>query len=143
MGADLAKHLNKKDILAIVNLIRGWEEPKLTWSEICSEAEPLIGKLPTRQSLNTHEAITTAYQAKKDALKGKAPQKPRPASLNAAASRIANLEAQLAEVKEQNRRFKQMFVIWQYNAYKYGMKESQLNMPLPKIDRERSDNEKR
>jgi len=49
----------------------------------------------------------------------------------------------LAEVKEQNRRFKQMFAVWQYNAYKHGMKESQLKMALPKIDRERSDNEKR
>ncbi|PPE59275.1 hypothetical protein F157LOC_02511 [Pectobacterium brasiliense] len=139
----MAKHLNRQDISAIVNLIRGWEETKLTWSAICEEAEPLIGKLPTRQSLNAHEAITTAYQAKKDALKGKAPKKPRPASLNAAASRIANLEAELAEVKEQNRKFKQMFVIWQYNAYKHGMRESQLYMALPRIDRERSDNEKR
>ncbi|ELQ9312292.1 hypothetical protein R3D73_005344 [Serratia marcescens] len=139
----MAKHLNRQDISAIVNLIRGWEEAKLTWSAICEEAEPLIGKLPTRQSLNAHEAITTAYQAKKDTLKGKAPKKPRPASLNAAASRIANLEAQLAEVTEQNRKFKQMFTIWQYNAYKNGIKESQLNMPLPKIDRERSDKEQR
>ena len=139
----MAKHLSRQDIAAIVNLIRGWEETKLTWSAICEEAEPLIGKLPTRQSLNAHEAITTAYQTKKDLLKGKAPKKPRPASLNAAASRIANLEAELAEVKEQNRRYKQMFTIWQYNAYKKGISESQLNMPLPKIDRERSDNEKR
>ncbi|WP_335918713.1 hypothetical protein [Shewanella algae] len=139
----MAKHLDKNNISAIVNLIRGWEDPKLTWSAICSEAEPLIGKLPTRQSLNAHEAITTAYQAKKEALKGKAPKKPRPASLNAAASRIANLEAELAEVKEQNRKFKQMFVIWQYNACKHGMRVPQLYMALPRIDRERSDNEKR
>lgn len=139
----MAKHLSRQDIAAIVNLIRGWEETKLTWSAICEEAEPLIGKLPTRQSLNAHEAITTAYQTKKDSLKGKAPKKPRPASLNAAASRIANLEAELAEVKEQNRRYKQMFTIWQYNAYKKGVNESQLNMPLPKIDRERSDGQKR
>ncbi len=139
----MAKHLNRQDISSIVNLIRGWEEAKLTWSAICDEAEPLIGKLPTRQSLNAHEAIRIAYQAKKDALKGKTPKKPRPACLNAAASRIANLEAELAELKEQNRKYKQMFTIWQYNAYKKGITESQLNLPLPKIDRERSDNERR
>ncbi|MER2474158.1 MULTISPECIES: hypothetical protein [Photorhabdus] len=85
----------------------------------------------------------TAYQTKKDALKGKAPKKPCPASLYAAASRIANLEAELAELKEQNRKYKQMFIVWQYNAYKHRMKESQLNMAMPKIDRERSDREKR
>ncbi len=139
----MAKHLNRQDIEAIVNLIRGWNEPKITWAAICDEVEPLVGKRPTRQSLSAHEAITAAYQAKKDTLKGKLPAKPRPASLNAAASRIANLEAELAELKEQNRMYKQMFVLWQYNAYKHGMTESKLNAPMPKIDRERSDNEKR
>lgn len=139
----MAKHLTKKDISSIVNLVRGWDEQRLTWDSICHAAEPLIGKLPTRQSLNAHEAILIAYKTKKDSLKGKTPRKPRPASLNAAASRIANLEAELAELKEQNRKFKEMFIVWQYNSYKHGMKESQLNMALPKIDRERSDNEKR
>ncbi|WAZ81451.1 hypothetical protein O4002_13725 [Providencia stuartii] len=52
-----------------------------------------------------------------------------------------NLESE--ELKEENRRYKQQFVIWQYNAYKHGMKEHQLNAPLTKIDRERSDGEKK
>lgn len=136
----MAKHLNRQDIEAIVNLIRGWNEPKITWAAICDEVEPLVGKRPTRQSLSAHEAITDAYQSKKDSIKGKAPSKPRPASLNAAASRIANLEAEVAELKEQNRKYKQMFVVWQYNAYKRGMTDESLNAAMPKIDRERSDN---
>lgn len=139
----MAKNLNRKEIQAIVNLIRGWDEPKITWAAICEEVQPLVGKKPTRQSLSSHEAIKNAYQSKKDSIKGKAPAKPRPASLNAAASRIANLEAELAELKEQNRQYKQMFVLWQYNAYKHGMTESKLNASMPKIDRERSDCEKR
>lgn len=136
----MAKHLNRQDIEAIVNLIRGWDEPKITWAAICDEVEPLVGKRPTRQSLSAHEAITDAYQSKKDSIKGKAPVKPRPASLNAAASRIVNLEAEVAELKEQNRKYKQMFVVWQYNAYKRGMTDESLNAAMPKIDRERSDN---
>ncbi|MGP9669227.1 MULTISPECIES: hypothetical protein [unclassified Psychrobacter] len=139
----MAKHLNRQHIEAIVNLIRGWTEPKITWTAICEEVEPLVGKMPTRQSLSAHEAITAAYKAKKDILKVKEPAKPRPASLNAAASRIANLEAELAELKEQNRQYKQMFVLWQYNAYKHGMTENKLNASMPKIDRERSDFEMR
>lgn len=139
----LAKHLENRDILAIVNLIRGWSEEKLTWPAICKAAEPLVGKLPTRQSLNAHEAIVTAYQTKKEALKGQGPKKPRPASLNIAAARIVNLESEIEELKEENRRYKQQFVIWQYNAYKHGMKEHQLNAPLTKIDRERTDGENR
>jgi len=32
----------------------------------------------------------------------------------------------------------EQFVVWQYNAYKHGIKEHQLNAPLPRIDRERT-----
>lgn len=134
----MANHLNNRDINAIVNLIRGWQEPKLSWSAICEAAEPLVGKLPSRQSLNAHEAIVTAYQTKKGALKGRGPKNPRPA-----AARIVNLESEIEELKEENRRYKQQFVIWQYNAYKHGMTEHQLNTQLTKIDRERSDGERR
>lgn len=139
----MAKHLDKRDIKAIVSLIRGWHEHKLTWPAIIDAAEPLVGKRPTRQSLSANEAIAQAYRVKKSILKGKAPAKPRPASLKAAAARIANLEAELAELKEENRQFKQKFTIWQYNAYKHGMKENQLNQAMPQIDRERSDGQKR
>lgn len=139
----MAKHLDNRDINAIVNLIRGWQEPKLSWSAICEAAEPLVGKLPSRQSLNAHEAIVTAYQTKKEALKGRGPKNPRPASLNIAAARIVKLENEIEELKEENRMYKQQFVIWQYNAYKHGIKEHQLNAQLTKIDRERTDGEKR
>ncbi|MDK5935137.1 hypothetical protein QAB80_25400, partial [Serratia nevei] len=64
-------------------------------------------------------------------------------SLNIAAARIVNLESEIEELKEENRRYKQQFVIWQYNAYKHGMTEHQLNAQLTKIDRERSDGERR
>ncbi|MCP6357388.1 hypothetical protein NL446_26415, partial [Klebsiella pneumoniae] len=65
----------------------------------------------------------TAYQTKKEALKGRGPKNPRPASLNIAAARIVKLENEIEELKEENRMYKQQFVIWQYNAYKHGMKE--------------------
>ncbi len=139
----MAKHLNKKDIQAIVSMIRGWQEYKLTWSTIIDAVEPLVGKRPTRQSLSANSVISHAYRVKKSAIQGKITPKPRPASLKVAAMRIASLEAELAEVKEHNRSYKQKFTIWQYNAYKHGMKEHQLNAPMPKIDRERSDGEKR
>lgn len=139
----MAKHLHNRDINAIVNLIRGWQDTKLSWSAICEAAKPLVGKLPSRQSLYGHEEIVIAYQTKKEALKYRSPKNPRPASLSIAAARIANLESEIEELKEENRRYKQQLVIWQYNAYKHGMKEHQLNERLTKIDRERSDGEKR
>ncbi len=138
----MAKHLNNKDIPAIVNVIRGWQEDKLTWSAICEAVEPLVGKLPSRQTLNAHNSIVNAYQTKKDLLKGRGPKNPCPASMNVAMTRIAKLESEIDELKELNQKFMQQFVIWQYNAHKYGMKTHQLKEPLPKIDRERTDGEK-
>lgn len=113
------------------------------WITFHPSLTPLVGKLPSRQSLNAHGAIVTAYQTKKEALKGRGPKNPRPASLNIAAARIVNLESEIEELKEENRRYKQQFVIWQYNAYKHGMTGHQLNAQLTKIDRERSDGERR
>jgi len=139
----LAKHLTDRDVQAIVNLINGWDSGKLTWPAICKAVEPLIGKKPTRQSLSSHEAIAGAYRVVKRGLRDSGPKTPRPGSLKMASGRIAKLERALEQAKEENRLLKQQFVIWQYNAYKNGLKEHQLNAPLPKIDRERSDYETR
>ncbi len=139
----MAKHLNTRDVEAIVSLIHGWSESKLTWDAICEAAEPLVGKKPTRQSLNAHKAIATAYKVTKKGLKDSGPKNPRPSSLKSAADRIAKLERERDQIKEENRMYKQQFVVWQYNAYKHGLKECQLNAPLPQIDRERTDGEKR
>jgi hypothetical protein len=128
---------------AIVNLIQGWKDVKLTWDAICVAAEPLVGKRPTRQSLNSHEQIASAYKAVKEGMKDVGPKNPRPGSLKSAADRIAKLEQERDQLKEENRAYKQQFVVWQYNAYKHGLKEYQLNAPLPQIDRERTDGEKR
>lgn len=138
----MAKHLSKQDIESIVNLVQGWEGQKLTWDAICNAAQPLIGKKPTRQSLYAHDRVKIAYKmAKKSA---KAPPRPHlPGSLSIAAMRLAKLEKEVELLKEENRQYKQLFVRWQYNSYKYGLKEHQLNEPLPRIDRERSDGEKR
>lgn len=139
----MAKHLDKQDIQAVINIIHGWPDGKMTWDAICTASEPLIGKKPTRQSLNSHGAIATAYRLAKKRQKEGVQAKPRPSSLSVAAARISNLEKELEATKEENRLYKQQFIIWQYNAYKHGLTERQLNETLPKIDRERSDGGKR
>jgi hypothetical protein len=55
-----------------------------------------------------------------------------------AGDRIAGLQSEIESLKRKNSGLLEQFVIWQYNAYKYGMKEHQLNEPLPRIDRERT-----
>ena len=135
----MAKHLTKNDVEAIVNLILGWGEEKLTWEAICEAVEPLVGKKPTRQSLCANTMIKDAYSARKLGLRQRAVAKPKPSNLNVAADRIAHLNAENDMLKKKNASLLEQFVKWQYNAYKYGLTESMLNEGLPNIDRERTE----
>lgn len=56
----MARHLNKNDIAIIINVIVQWDEDKITWDGICETVESLIGKKPTRQSLNMNKDIVAA-----------------------------------------------------------------------------------
>lgn len=135
----MAKHLTKSDVEAILNIIYAHEDEKLTWEGVCEACAGVVGKKPTRQSLSANGAIKEAYKAKKTSLKLKAPAKPKPSSLTAAADRIARLQAEVETLKNKNDALLEQFVVWQYNSYKYGVKEHQLNEPLPRIDRERTE----
>ncbi|MBT5231439.1 MAG: hypothetical protein HOM11_14325 [Methylococcales bacterium] len=135
----MAKHLTNRDIEAILNIIHAHDNEKLTWEGICEAAEGVVGKKPTRQSLSANQTIKEAYKAKKVSLKLSAPTQPKPSSLTAAADRIARLQSENDTLKMKNDALLEQFVRWQYNAYKYGLKERQLNEPLPRIDRERTE----
>lgn len=135
----MAKHLTDDDVEAIINIIDGWKSEKITWEDLCKACAPVVGKIPTRQSLNGNKEIKEAYLAKKKGLKIQAPRTPLPSSLAVAADRIARLQGENERLKERNSILLEQFTKWQYNAYKHGLKEWQLNEPLPRIDRERSE----
>jgi hypothetical protein len=135
----LAKHLTHADIEAIISIIYAWKEEKLTWEGICEASESIIGKNPTRQSLNANKLIKDAYSSKKLTLKLHGPVTPKPSNQSIAGDRIARQQSEIENLKRKNSLLLEQFVVWQYNAYKYGMKEHQLNEPLPRIDRERTE----
>lgn len=134
----MAKHLTKRDVEAILNIIHAHDDEKLSWEGVCEAAEAVVGKKPTRHSLSANEVIKEAYKAKKASLKLNMPSKPKPSSLTAAADRIARLQSENETLKRKNDALLEPFVVWQYNAYKHGIKEYQLNALLPRIDRERT-----
>jgi hypothetical protein len=131
----MAKHLTAKDIELLVGLIDGWDG-KLTWDALCDEAEGLIGTRPTRQTLNAHARIKSAFGDKKTQQRvGFKPTK-RPQSLTIAAQRIHRLESENQRLKAENSRLLERFVQWQYNAQKRGLSQAVLEDPLPAIDRD-------
>ncbi|NDV13002.1 hypothetical protein [Crenobacter caeni] len=134
----MAKHLTDRDIGIIINQIDSVRD-KLTWNGLCDAVEPLIGTRPTRQTLNAHERIKTAFALKKDLLRDGFHPSKRPASLAIAEQRIRRLESENERLRRENELLLQRFVVWQYNAYKNGMTPAKLDAPLPVIDRDSSE----
>ncbi|MDA8362923.1 MAG: hypothetical protein M0Z84_03695 [Gammaproteobacteria bacterium] len=138
----MAKHLKQVDIDAIVDIIRGWPADKISWDAIGESFAQVIGKTPTRHALYAHTAFKDAYAAKKRGLKAHRPRTAMPSSLAVAAQHIARLQTENDELKVKNDALLEQFVKRQYNAYKRGLKEHQLNAEIPRIDRERTEEAK-
>lgn len=138
----MAKHMKQADIDAIVDIIRGWPNDRISWEGICEASANIIGRTPTRQTLNAHAKIKDAYAAKKSGLKVHGPRTAMPSSLAVAAQRIARLQTENDELRMRNDALLEQFAKWQYNAYKHGLREHQLNAELPRIDRERTEDAK-
>lgn len=134
----MAKHLTTRDIDLLVGLIDGWNG-KLTWDALCDEAACLIGTRPTRQTLNAHARIKSAFGDKKTQQKSGIKPTKRPESLAIAEQRIHRLESENQRLKAENDRLLERFVRWQYNAHKRGLSQTVLDAPLPVIDRDSSE----
>ncbi|WP_322615037.1 hypothetical protein [Pseudomonas sp. BIC9C] len=134
----MAKHLSPKDLDMIVGLVDGWEG-KLSWEALCDAIEPLIGSRPTRQTLNSHEKIKSAFTHKKARLKSGFVSTKRPASLSIAEQRIRRLEAENHRLERENERLLERFMRWQYNAHKFNVSADKLDAPLPFVDRDSSE----
>jgi hypothetical protein len=136
------KRLREQDITAIVDMIRGWKKDKITWQMICTASGKLLSGIPTRQALQAHKPIKEAYLVRRDNLKVHDTNLSHPSSLAIAAQRISRQQSIIDELTRKNQALMEQFVRWQYNAYKHGLKEHQLNEPLPHIDRDRTEDSK-
>jgi hypothetical protein len=134
----MAKHLSPKDLDLIVRLIDGWDG-KLAWEALCDAVEPLIGSRPTRQTLNSHEKIKSAFTHQKARLKSGFVSTKRPASLSIAEQRIRRLEAENNRLERENARLLERFIRWQYNAHKFNVSKDKLDASLPFVDRDSSE----
>lgn len=131
----MARHLTEHDIRVLIDLIDAFPG-KLTWDGLCDKAGEVLGFRPTRQTLNTHLTIKSAFDAKKKHLKtGLMPSK-RPASLAIAEQKIRKLESEAARLALENERLIEQFIRWQYNAQKRGVSKAMLEEHLPIIDRD-------
>lgn len=131
----MRRHLTEHDIQVLIDLIDAWEG-KLTWDGLCDRAGEVFGFRPTRQTLNAHQTVKSAFAAKKSHQKtGPMPSR-RPSSLSYAEQRIRKLESEVERHKFENERLIEQFIRWQYNAQKRGITKAMLDEHLPVIDRD-------
>lgn len=130
----MAKHLDQKDIKVIKGILDGWKG-KLTWNGLVDEYTRRTGVPATRQKLSRNIQLANAFKDRKEQLSTGLPNVSTPQTLRQAGQRIERLTAQVNRVTKENERLLEQFRIWQYNAYKHGLSDDQLNDPLPRIDR--------
>lgn len=135
-------NLTDEWIERIVLQIDAWPHPKLTWNLLIAHIQKTLGVRYTRQALDRHARISSAYQMRKKQSSGQA--RPIPPE----ASRIAALETEVARLKRENDNLLEQFNRWLYNSKRIDHKaweddwrehraaiRKQLDEPLPPVDR--------
>jgi hypothetical protein len=136
------RKLSSLDVTKICSLLESWPSRKITWDLVVEHIESYIGHRWTRQALEKHERIKTAYQTRRTALRtGGAPG--RPASVDPAdillRRRVEELQAEIGRLRAQIATYEDLFIRHHYNAHARGVSEGELAAPLPPIDRGQTD----
>jgi len=130
--------ITEENLEDIIMLIKTWEG-KLTWKLLCSKVSELLNiKSIERQSLANYPDIQKAFSQQKQKIKEDAKKEPVPnVTMDYLLKQVNNLKAQVQRLEEINERYKQQFIVWQYNAYMHGMTQDTLNKPLIAVNRQR------
>lgn len=135
----MAQHLTDQNVQDIIEILDYWSpEEKLTWERLCKAIEEQLELVPapTRQTLQKFARIKNAYDLGKKSPTAskilKANQQKLPASLKIAQVKIDALENKLVRLEKENSMLLEQFVVWQYNAHKYGVSIAKLNEPMSK-----------
>ena len=129
----MVKHLKDIDVEKVLGLLDGWKD-ELSWDSLCSACPAIIGIQPSRQTLYRIPRIQDAFQATKERLRDGISAERTVPNVRIAMQRIARLEAENERLKRENNKLLEQFVVWQYSAHIYGMKDFELNQAQPTID---------
>ena len=123
-------------VAQIVSLLDGWPAGmKLTWKQLIKLIAGQLSIRPSRQTLARHEKIKAAFDARKAGLRK---ETAAAGDERVPEQRLRRVIAENDRLRHENARYKERLVQWQYNAFKHGLKEHQLEEPLVKVDRDRS-----
>ncbi|ASM48648.1 MULTISPECIES: hypothetical protein [Pseudoalteromonas] len=137
--------ITEDSIQEVLKIIDTWEG-KLTWSSLCEKVAVALGKDKVeRQSLAAYEVIQSSYSRRKVELresKDSTVQVEKDVTNEYLKNKVKELEAEVSRLTTVNNRFKERFILWQYNAYINGIRVSRLddvpevlNKPLTAVNR--------
>jgi hypothetical protein len=135
-----ARNLDDNAIEQIVEILDGWNSPKLTWELLIEEVFLRMRAHYTRQALNNYVRIKESFAGRKQELAGCAPKDVKAENLEQ--QRIDRLEAEIERLKRENNALLEQFNRWVYNGYLKQMDERMrdfMNQPLPSVHREPSE----
>lgn len=128
-------HLNDETIDVIVSVIDGWSGA-LTWEDLREAVAIRLGHCPTRQALSRQSRVANAFKLKKRRLREGRPElKAGRAEVEKLLERIERLESANQRLTSENHCLLDQFRRWAYNASIAGLSHSELNAPLPDVDR--------
>lgn len=128
--------VTEENINEIVGLIDTWNG-KLTWSLLCEKVKVMLGlSKVTRQTLSSYETIQDAFTDKKEQLRGVKKITPPPQSTDVTflQNQVETLNAELNRANTTIDKYKQRFVLWQYNAYRHGIRIDSLEDALDMLE---------
>ncbi|EGR0748943.1 hypothetical protein BBM24_04880 [Vibrio parahaemolyticus] len=128
--------ITSKSMPDVLHLIETWKG-KLTWPLLCEEimAQLQIDGV-TRQTLSSYKEIQEAFTARKQHLRESpiTQMPPTDSNVEYLQNQIESLEAELKKANKTIERYKQRFVLWQYNAYKHGVRIDSLDDAVDMLD---------
>lgn len=133
-------NMTDQDVEEVCKILDGWHGEKLTWEGLVKAIELRFDKTWSRQALDRHPRIKSAFTLKKRMGQKSPPaseeDKKIPVELRKALESIERLESENARLKMENEQLLEQFVRWSYNAAAAkGLTREVLDKPLTKIDR--------
>lgn len=128
--------VTNENITDILHLIDTWKG-KLTWPLLCDEVKTMFGLDDiSRQALSGYKDIQEAYTARKQSLRETPIEKPRREDSNVEywRNQVESLEADLARANKTIDKYKQRFVLWQFNANKHGIRMDSLDDAIEMLE---------
>jgi hypothetical protein len=137
--------ITEDSIETVLKIIALWEG-KLTWALLCGKVSSALNVPKVeRQSLAAYEAIQDGYSRRKDELRESKyiqSQVSDDVTTEYLKKQVKELQFQVAHLTEINERYKERFILWQYNAYTTGLRVNRLddapdalNKPLTAVNR--------